>query len=220
MHETQEFAENKEDRCPVVLVLDSSLSMSENGKINDLNDGIIQFRDEILRDPIAALRIEIGLVSFGGIVKVDDQFQSALDFSPTSFIANGSTPPGEAVHASLDLIEKRKTVYRSQGVNYFRPWLWLISDGQPTDEWSKAASKTRQAEADRRITVFPIGIGDDANMDVLEKFSGTRPPMRLKPGHFQEMFKWLSASLARVSKQKAGHQVRLPPTDGWGTTIA
>ena len=63
-------------------------------------------------------------------------------------------------------------------------------------------------------------VGDDADLKVLEQFSDERKPLQLKGLQFREMFKWLSASLARVSKQKAGagQQVGLPPTDGWEVT--
>ena len=144
MSQMQEFAENKEDRCPVVLVLDTSYSMLDDGKINALNDGVQQFRDEVLKDPIAALRIEVAVVSFGGTVQVENDFTTALDFQPRKLDANGNTPLGDAMRKALDVIEDRKAVYRSQGVQYFRPWIWLMTDGQPTDDWQELGP-SRQA---------------------------------------------------------------------------
>jgi uncharacterized protein YegL len=65
-----EFAENHEDRCPVVLVLDTSYSMLDHHLIDQLNQGVRQFKEDVLKDPIAALRIEIAVVKFGGSVEV------------------------------------------------------------------------------------------------------------------------------------------------------
>jgi uncharacterized protein YegL len=221
---SQEFAENKEDRCPVVLVLDTSGSMLDSRKIDELNAGVQQFRDEVVKDPIAALRIEIAVVSFGnGGVQVIEQFKSALDFQATPLTAGGVTPLGEGVTKALELVEDRKASYRANGVAYFRPWVWIMTDGQPTDEWQTVASMTRKAEDDKKVQVYAVGIGDDADMSVLSQFTpANRPAMKLKGMHFREMFKWLSASLARVSKGKAntGGPVPLPPTDGWGSAIA
>jgi uncharacterized protein YegL len=218
----QEFAENKEDRCPVVLVLDTSYSMLDSNKISALNDGVQQFRDEVLKDSIAALRIEVAVLKFGGTVEVVSDFKTALDFQPTTLDADGNTPLGEAVQKALEMIEDRKAIYRTQGVQYFRPWLWLMTDGQPTDAWQDAARQAKQAERDRKVSLYTVGIGDDADLNVLGQFSDERKPMKLKGMQFREMFKWLSASLSRVSKQKAGsgEQVPLPPADGWGTQVA
>jgi uncharacterized protein YegL len=215
-----ELAENHEDRCPVVLVLDTSYSMLDSNNIGKLNQGVKQFRDQVLKDPIAALRIEIAVVKFGGTVKVLHEFKTAHDFDPPELTADGNTPMGEAVQRALDLIETRKVTYKGQGVNYYRPWLWLMTDGAPTDNWQSAAAACKQAERDRKVSVFTVGVGDAAGYNVLEQF-GEKPPMKLKGMAFGEMFRWLSASLAKVSNQKAGTgEVTLPPTDGWGKAYA
>ena len=45
--------------------------------------------------------------------------------------ANGNTPMGEGVRLALDLLDKRKQEYKDKGVDYYQPWLVLMSDGQP-----------------------------------------------------------------------------------------
>jgi uncharacterized protein YegL len=59
-----EFFDNPENRCPVVLLLDTSGSMAGE-PIQELNRGVNLFRDEILRDAKASLRVEVAIVSFG-----------------------------------------------------------------------------------------------------------------------------------------------------------
>src|ERR1044071_2342553 len=139
-----EFADNPEDRCPVVLVLDTSGSMIEQGKIDELNTGVAQFKADVLSDPIASLRVEVSVVTFGGTVQVVHEFATADNLSLQPFQAGGETPLGEAVGAALDEIEHRKTQYKGGGVNYYRPWVWLITDGEPTDEWRSAAARARK----------------------------------------------------------------------------
>lgn len=54
---TSDFASNPEPRCPCILLLDVSGSM--NGRpINELNAGLVTFRDELLADPLALKRVE------------------------------------------------------------------------------------------------------------------------------------------------------------------
>jgi hypothetical protein len=52
-----EFAQNPEPRCPCVLILDISSSMTGE-PIRELNEGLAAFRDELLADPVARRRVE------------------------------------------------------------------------------------------------------------------------------------------------------------------
>jgi len=66
-----EFADNPEPRCPVVLLLDTSGSM-HGAAIGELNDGLRAFKEAIQADRLAALRVEVAIVPFGGSVKPID----------------------------------------------------------------------------------------------------------------------------------------------------
>ena len=68
-----------------------------------------------------------------------------------------------------------------------------------------------------KLAVFPIGIGKDADMNTLAKFSPKRPPLRLKGLNFKEFFQWLSQSISRTSVSKQGERIVLPPVESWGT---
>lgn len=136
---TSDFASNPEPRCPCILLLDVSGSM--NGRpINELNAGLVTFRDELLADPLALKRVELGIVTFGP-VHVEQPFTSAANFFPPILFAQGDTPMGAAITKALDMVEERKREYRANGISYYRPWIFLITDGAPTDEWQAAANK-------------------------------------------------------------------------------
>ena len=152
---TSDFASNPEPRCPCILLLDVSGSM--NGRpINELNAGLVTFRDELLADPLALKRVELGIVTFGP-VHVEQPFTSAANFFPPILFAQGDTPMGAAITKALDMVEERKREYRANGISYYRPWIFLITDGAPTDEWQAAANKVFRGEEDKRFAFCLAG---------------------------------------------------------------
>ncbi|MEG0184590.1 MAG: VWA domain-containing protein, partial [Stenotrophomonas sp.] len=140
----------------------------------------------------------------------------AMDFAAPQLSANGTTPTGAAVELALQEIEDEKARFRQAGVAYTRPWLFLMSDGQPTDAWEAVAEQCREAEQQNKVAVFPIAVGN-ADMSVLGQFSrnGERGVKRLQGLQFKELFLWLSASMRVVSNSTPGGQVQLPATDSW-----
>jgi len=205
---------NPEPRCPCVLLLDTSGSMT-GAPIAELNAGLKTLKEELSKDELAAARVEVAIVTFGPVSLTQD-FITANQFEPPTLFASGDTPTGAAIHFALDKIEERKKVYRSNGVDYFRPWVFLITDGAPNagDAWEAAAARVHQAEAGKKVAFFAVGV-ENANMDILAKIT-PRTALRLKGLNFREMFVWLSTSLTSVSHSKLGEDVPLQTPAGWG----
>ena len=216
LEDAVEFAENPEPRCPCVLLLDNSGSM-HNEPIEALNEGLKTFRDELNRDSLAKKRVEVAIVTFNNDVNVVQDFVTADQFEPPRLEAQGLTHMGSAILQGLDMIESRKSQYRSNGVNYYRPWVFLITDGEPQGEpdsiVEQAAQRIQEAEANKRVAFFAVGV-EGANIPRLSQIV-VRSPLKLRGLDFQEMFIWLSASMQRVSQSKPDDQVPLPPP-GWG----
>lgn len=211
-----DFADNPEPRCPCILLLDTSGSMAGNA-ITQLNAGLAAFQESLMQDKLASLRVEVAIVSFGGQAVMVQDFITADQFVPATLSAGGSTPMGAAINMGLDKLEERKQLYRKSGTAYFRPWIFLITDGEPTDEWHGAAQRVQDAEDHKAIAFFAVAV-EKANMTKLTQIAPReRPPKPLNGLDFKALFVWLSKSLTNVSHSKVGDQVPLAPTDGWSS---
>lgn len=214
--ENSVFAENPEPRCPCVLLLDVSGSM-KGQPVNELNQGVQVFKDELMADEMAAKRVEVAIITFGP-VQTATEFQTADVFEPPLLEAKGDTPIGAAIEAGLVLLDQRKQAYRRNGIAYYRPWIFLITDGGPTDYWKAAAEKVKAGEAANHFSFFSVGV-EGARFDILSQI-GTREPLKLKELRFRDLFIWLSKSLGSVSKSAVGDKVELenPATpSGWAS---
>jgi len=218
-----EIANPQHPHCATVLALDISGSM-HGDKIRQVNEGLAAFRDDVLSDELARKRVEAAVVTFGSTVMLAQGFTSMDGFSPPTFRADGSTPMGEAILKSIESIRARKSSYRLVGTDYYRPWIFLITDGEPTDMkpgddlWRRVTDEVHGGEAAREFLFFGVGV-EPANMDILRRICPPeRPPVQLRPGRFREMFEWLSRSQRHISASRVGEQLALPPAtgpDGW-----
>lgn len=216
LDEAVEFAENPEPRCPCVLLLDTSGSM-QGGPINALNEGLRTFKDDLFKHPLASRRVEVAVVTFDCDVNVVQEFVTPDQFDPPTLSAQGLTHTGSGIQKALDILQIRKTQYRMNGVAYYRPWVFMITDGEPQGELDavleQATRRIQEDEANKRVAFFTVGV-ENANMTRLSEIA-VRTPIKLKGLNFTEMFLWLSASMSAVSQSKVDEQVALPPV-GWG----
>lgn len=232
-----EFADNPDPRCACVLLLDTSGSMDKQ-PIAALNEGLRAFQEDIRQDELAQRRTEIAVVTFGcGGVQVfspitgdmqpidvpladDKVFIVARDFEAPRLAADGLTPMGQAVHYGLDLVRKRKDEYKASGIPYFRPWVFLVTDGEPTDSYESAVRRVHAEVASNQLLFFAVGVPPLANMERLTEIapSGT-PPVQLDGLKFSEMFLWVSRSQQIVSRSQVGMQIPLPSIGNWANAI-
>ena len=204
-----QFAENPEPRCPCVLVVDVSSSMY--GKpIDALNEGLARFTEELNNDPLASLRVEVAIITFGSTAEVAQDFVTADQFEAPTLVANGITMMSAGINLALNKIEERKRMYRDNGIDYYRPWLFLMTDGAPTEEQevvNAASENLKRAESEKRVAAFSVGV-EGADMDALTEISPRRPLM-LKGLDFSSMFVWLSQSMSRVSASRTDDEIAL-----------
>lgn len=217
------FAENPEQRCPCVLLLDVSGSMSraKNGvpAIFQLSEGLKEFRNSIADDSVANKRVEVAVVTFGDEVTILQDFVPVEYFNPPQLAAGGMTPMGQAISCALNMLEQRKAMYKENGISYYRPWMFMITDGEPTDKgWENAVAELHRAEDENKLLFFVVGVEPAAmkTLDGIAHPSRTALQLKDQKNSFSEMFKWLSSSMSAVSRSaETGGQIQLEAPIGW-----
>jgi uncharacterized protein YegL len=212
-----ETPQNYEQKCLCVLLLDVSGSMVGE-PIRELNKGLQDFYFQVVKDETAAERLEVCLITFESTVKCIQEPALVRNFKMPTLEANGSTVLAEGIREAIMKVATRKNWYRRTGQPYYRPFIFLFTDGAPDSDQDMEAVMLEINEGvnERKFLFYPIGV-QDANMEVLHQIAHpSAPPLKLKGLDFTGFFKWLSNSVGIITKSKDSDMIRLPDVSSWG----
>lgn len=215
-----EFAENPDDRCAVSIIIDESGSMGQERPgfgvpIEELNNSLDLLVSELHNDPLSRRRCEVSFCTYSTEVNYLTDFATVDNLVLPTLQANGLTSSGKAINAALDKLEERKQTYRSQGVNFYRSIVLFLNDGLQTDDITSAAKRIAELEAKKSIIFFPVGISGYDPEGLKQLCPPGKEPLGLDGLKFDELFQWLSSSIASVSSSQVGDKVSLPSPAGW-----
>lgn len=193
------------------LVLDTSGSMGGD-PIRDLNAGLQNLVSDLCSHGVASEVVELSIIRFGGRVQQVQDFTTPDAVQVPALAASGGTPMGEAVEVAVQTLRRRTAELRAQGVDLLVPWVFLITDGQPTDSIARACQLAAEGDADRSdrkraFMLFAVGT-ETADFNRLKKISPARPPLRLADCDFPALFKFVSQSLGQASASQPGQAVQ------------
>lgn len=221
--------DGNDPHCPLVLLLDTSYSMGlprnhEGGKqlppaIHDLNRSLETLSTSLKSDAVARRRVDVQIVTFGGEVQPIDSWHLAQEWKPPTLEASGDTPMGEAIRTGLSLAADRRRALAAEGISSYRSWVFMLTDGLPTDDVSGVAKLVATAngspnQADH-VLFWSIATGD-ADRELLRSFEPSHEVLELGNADWPALFIWISKALATVSRSKPGDQISLPQ---WQITV-
>jgi len=208
------FPDNYEQKCPVVLVIDKSGSISV--AIDELNNALHKFQTQILNDPTASERIDCSVVSFSSDVKIERKFSLMDKEKMPTLHASGTTKLVNGVFEGMAQMVARKKWYDDTGQTRFCGFIILITDGAPDrDQNIKALKKAiQEGFEDRKFIFWAFGV-KGANMNLLHDLAHEGSIVAELNGYdFASAFDYISRSTSGYSKSRTDENIDLSPKKG------
>lgn len=201
--------ENPYPRFPCMIVADASSSM-EGLFIRLLNEGLQNLGTYVRKNTIAARSAELAIIRVGHPLEVFTDFTPADRFYPGDLRAYGNTPLAEGILMAIQLTEERLRRYEDFDFEWFRPWILVISDGEPirSNAIPEAIREVHRVECQEEIAVFAVGINAHATKK-LQEFT-VRKAEELDRFSFDRLFRWVSEQIILVSQSMPGEEPEGP----------
>ena len=187
-------------------VVDASGSM-DGSKMGTLNAAVEEVIPEIrkISGENADAAIKIAVLEFSsGARWITPAPMDAEDFTWSFLDADGLTDLGEACKALNEKLSRK--AFMSDAAGSFAPAIFLLSDGEPTDDYKPELEKLKQNNWFRKAIKVAVAIGDDANRDVLGEFTGNKEAVLTV--HTSEalakMIRFVSVTASQIGSKSTG----------------
>ena len=184
-------------RLPVFVMVDVSESMVGNA-ITAMHDGMQMLLQALKKDPMV---IEIGamsVISFGSKAKVEGPLSSVLDIRIPSLDLSSGTSLGKAFEMLTSECNSKVTKTTREIRGDYKPIVFLITDGQPTDNWRVGYAKFRKYYP--TVSIYAVGCGDDVDFSILKEITPNTYVMRdMSAESFGKLFQCVTASVRSVT---------------------
>ena len=197
-----------EPHLACVLLLDTSGSMGP--ALDSLNQAINNFTQQTSMNEMAKKRVDVAIVTFDDKPELVMPFTPVLQMEPVNLTTGGLTSMGAGINMAIDLVKERNRFYASLGVPCFKPWIFMITDGSPTDDITSAIQRIQEEEnkgAHGKLKFFALGVGNYDKNTLLK--IAPKKTMELSDMDFSSIFNWLSESMVSISVSRVGEGVKL-----------
>lgn len=182
-------------RLPVYLVLDVSGSMAGE-PVEACRQGVKALLSDLRGDPQALETAYLSVITFESDAKQVAPLCNLMDFAEPTLTAGGSTGMGAALELLASRVDAEVRQSSPTQKGDWKPLVFLMTDGQPTDEWEAAADKIRA----KRMNVIACAAGPCADTKVLQRITETVIKLaNLEPDQLKMFFKWVSSSVRMTS---------------------
>ena len=151
-------------------VVDTSGSM-QGSKIGAVNTAIKEVLPELKDAGGSDIDLKVACLTFSsGCQWMYPTPIASESFQWNQLEADGVTDLGEACRELSEKLSKNEFLKAPSGS--VAPAIFLMSDGEPTDDFESGLAQLKQNNWFKYAIKVAVAIGDDANKDVLAKFTG------------------------------------------------
>ncbi|PYE54074.1 vWA domain-containing protein [Deinococcus yavapaiensis] len=197
---------------PVLMLVDVSGSMAEDGKLSALNIAMRDMLRAFAEDDEATAEIHVAIIAFGGrTARVHVPLQPARTVTFEALTATGHTPLGAALELVTRIVDDAELIPSRA----YRPTIVLVSDGVPTDAWEEPLARLLASPRASKATRLALAVGDDAELDVLERFAGAEYVRRAHEARqLRRFFSFVTMSVTVRSRSSTPNQLEPLPDLG------
>lgn len=179
-------------RLPVYLLIDTSGSMYGE-PIEAVRQGIKALLMELRTDPQALETAYLSVITFNSSAVQQCPLTELIAFKEPQIEASGLTSLGAGLQLLSECIEHEVVKNSPTVKGDWRPLVFILTDGVPTDTWEEQA---RRLKSDKPANIIACGAGADASTEILKQITDNVILLNnLSAGDLSQFFKWVSDSI-------------------------
>lgn len=187
-------------------LVDTSGSM-EGSKIGTLNTAIEDVLPEIrsISEENADAQIKIAVLEFSdGARWLTPAPVAVTDYVWSYLNAEGVTDFGAACEELNSRLSRNS--FMNDVAGSFAPAIFLLSDGEPTDEYKSSLEKLRENNWFKKAIKVAVAIGEDANKNVLKEFTGNSESVLTvhSPEALRKLIRFASITASQIGSRSSG----------------
>jgi len=186
-------------RLPVYLLIDCSESMVGDA-INAVQLGVETLLSTLRSDPQALETAHVSVITFSNEAEQIIPLTELTQIQMPRLVPSAGTSLGKAFSLLRNCIEGEVKKSTASQKGDHRPLVFLLTDGQPTDDWRIVMDSIHDLTEPRVANFYSIGCGEDIDYDTLNEMSDYVFKLDdMEPAKLKKLFIWLTASIQNAS---------------------